>query len=175
MPYRNYEDQKAQARRWYAANRERARGNHQLYYSKNKTKMMAKMREYVAADRPRWRAYMRKYAKENRSKWNVEMRKRRIRIKGCVGTHTALEWDALCAFYSYTCLCCRKTEPEIHLHADHVIPVSRGGSNDIGNIQPLCETCNKSKGTKDTDYRGLVFLLPHNVPTAIRIPAGPST
>jgi hypothetical protein len=32
------------------------------------------------------------------------------------------------------------------LEFDHVIPVSRGGSNTERNIQLLCETCNRSKG-----------------------------
>jgi 5-methylcytosine-specific restriction endonuclease McrA len=33
-------------------------------------------------------------------------------------------------------------------HVDHVIPVSRGGSNLIGNIVITCPSCNMSKGNK---------------------------
>lgn len=34
------------------------------------------------------------------------------------------------------------------LHVDHIVPHSRGGSNDVENLQMLCARCNLSKGTK---------------------------
>jgi 5-methylcytosine-specific restriction protein A len=67
--------------------------------------------------------------------------------------YTPEEWRAICIEYEYHCLCCMKQEPEIKLDADHVIPLHKGGNNSIDNIQPLCGTCNKKKGTKAIDYR----------------------
>lgn len=47
-----------------------------------------------------------------------------------------------------------KRSPCIHcgavgdIHLDHAIPLSRGGSHSIGNIQPMCGPCNMSKKDK---------------------------
>lgn len=78
---------------------------------------------------------------------------RRIRVKNAKGRYTRAEWYALCERYDYHCLCCARQFWS--LAADHVIPLARGGRNDIFNIQPLCGLCNSKKGTKDTDYRPL--------------------
>jgi 5-methylcytosine-specific restriction endonuclease McrA len=31
---------------------------------------------------------------------------------------------------------------------DHIIPIARGGSNDLRNLQLMCRSCNSSKGTR---------------------------
>lgn len=61
---------------------------------------------------------------------------------------TKKEWEDLKKLYNYSCLMCNRQEPEITLTIDHIIPSSKLGTNDILNIQPLCRSCNSSKGNR---------------------------
>ena len=75
-------------------------------------------------------------------------RQRRIKRKNAEGSHTLKEWNDLKEKCNYTCQACGKIEPEIKLTVDHIIPLSKKGTDYIDNIQPLCKSCNPSKGNK---------------------------
>ena len=51
--------------------------------------------------------------------------------------------------FNFRCTQCGVTNKEAVLHIDHVIPISRGGSNNEDNLQVLCKTCNLSKHTDE--------------------------
>lgn len=89
--------------------------------------------------------------KNNREKHSVTSAKYAASKRNSEGAYTEQQWIALCNRYENKCLCCRK---KISLEPDHIIPISMGGTNWISNIQPLCHSCNTSKGNRrTTDYR----------------------
>jgi len=49
---------------------------------------------------------------------------------------------------NYTCVECGKTSKDSSLEADHILPVSQGGTDELSNLQTLCFDCNRSKRTK---------------------------
>lgn len=54
------------------------------------------------------------------------------------------------------CECCGISKEDRPLDIDHIVPVSKKGSNDISNYQALCWLCNTNKGNRDkTDFRNL--------------------
>lgn len=131
------------------------------YHRKWKKKNPEYYREWQENNPDYMRLYNEKWREENPDKlrratkrWRKNNpgygHKRRVQKKENGGNFTADEWEMVCEYYNYRCLACGKKKS---LTADHVIPVSRGGSNDISNIQPLCKRCNSSKGTRTTDYR----------------------
>ena len=46
---------------------------------------------------------------------------------------------------NYQCQGCGQTQTETILNIDHIIPLAKGGSNDMSNLQTLCQTCNQNK------------------------------
>jgi len=65
-------------------------------------------------------------------------RRRRVTIP------LSVRWDIL-KRDNYRCARCGHRPPEVELEVDHVHPVARGGTNDSGNLQTLCDRCNRGK------------------------------
>lgn len=66
------------------------------------------------------------------------------------GDYALEDWETLCALAGGRCLASGK---ETALTVDHVLPVSKGGSSYLTNLQPLCGSCNSSKKERHIDYR----------------------
>ena len=48
----------------------------------------------------------------------------------------------------YRCRECGATNKETTLEIDHIVPVAKGGTNDLSNLQTLCKACNRAKHTR---------------------------
>lgn len=75
---------------------------------------------------------------------------RRALKAGVDGHLTKKDMQELLNKWGFMCCSCGKTKG---LEWDHIIPISRGGSHSIDNLQRLCSSCNNAKHTKTIDYR----------------------
>tara|TARA_Y100000310_G_C20574358_1_gene759723 strand:- start:77 stop:1105 length:1029 start_codon:yes stop_codon:yes gene_type:complete len=96
-----------------------------------------------------------KWRKNNIQKileWNLQ---RLLKKRGVIGFHNREEWEALKKKHGNRCVLCGISEKDLaivwigtgftKLTKDHIIPIRKGGTDYIGNIQPLCVSCNARK------------------------------
>lgn len=105
------------------------------------------------------KSYQRAHRQSNAQRYVQYTLLRQAKVRGAAGEHSLEQWEQLKAAHAYRCLRCNKCEPDIKLTRDHKVPISRGGSNDINNIQPLCISCNSKKHTKTIFYSPNVTAL----------------
>jgi 5-methylcytosine-specific restriction endonuclease McrA len=137
----------------------------QLWIKNNYERMITLRRKWreenperVKSNNRRNRSSLRQWRKDHPESVASYRATRRTSVTKAGGSFTSKQWIFLCKIYGNKCLCCRRKKC---LEADHVIPVSKGGSSNISNIQPLCRSCNAKKGTKTTDYRNNL-KVPYN-------------
>ena len=66
------------------------------------------------------------------------------------------------------CELCGSSAKDMQIDADHIRPRSKGGSNDITNLQALCRTCNAEKGNRDDeDLRYVADTYEHRDETCL--------
>lgn len=120
-------------KKYYEENKEHLKENHKIWKKENLN-------------------YNKEWRKENPEKCKEYKRKRRARKFKAEGSFTEKEFQKKLQFYNYKCCVCGTDLRKTTIHRDHIQPLSKGGSDNIDNIQPLCEHCNLSKGIKYIDY-----------------------
>lgn len=88
------------------------------------------------------------YKKEYKEEISAYMQNRRAKIKQVGGTFTAKDIMDLHIEQDGYCNGCWELLEILGYHIDHVIPISKGGSNWPDNLQLLCPTCNLEKSAK---------------------------
>lgn len=137
--YRENKEQEAERmKKWRAENKEHCRQYNKQYHQDNKERIRHRVKQW---------------GKDNPEKKNASSAKRRARKLNASGSYTGEDRKFLFNLANYKCqmLGCIETE---NLHIDHIVPLSKGGRNDIINLQVLCASCNSSKNDHhNTDYR----------------------
>lgn len=105
--------------------------------------------ENIVSQRLRNRVWIKNNPEKNTA--NATRYQKRKKANG--GSHTEEQWQELKYQTGNKCMCCQASGDDKILQRDHVIPVSKGGTNNIDNIQVLCRECNCSKAQKEIDYR----------------------
>lgn len=125
---RNVEKVREAGRRQYANNVEHHRAVKNAWREANVEKIKAIQRTHRLNN-------LEKFAEKQ------HIRRAKMRLNG-VYQVSAKE---LVKLYSSPCIACGTTE---QVTIDHIIPIARGGRHSIGNLQPLCLTCNSSKNAR---------------------------
>lgn len=152
----------ATSKKYYAANREKRAEYRRKCKEENPNRARDTSRKWRAANPERAREIARKWTAENRDKARESQRKfylahpervranvlrRRAIKRAAKGNHTSTDIKRQYENQQGRCYYCSHNLGD-NYETDHVIPLSRGGSDGPENIVVACSPCNKSKGTK---------------------------
>ena len=137
--------ERQQQREYYLKNRERLKAKVKAYAEANKAKISAYQKErrkhpdHVKAANERSRKY--RANPENKAilaHRQMQYTYRKLNAKG-FSTKQQLQWRW--EYYGGRCWICECEAKEF----DHVIPLTKGGSNWPANLRPICRSCNARK------------------------------
>ena len=146
---------------WREANKGRKCASGKAWYEANRDAQLAAKKAWRQANPERARAINKRWREANRARnlatvrsWqarNPEVVKAMSRAtrhaRRAAGSFTAEEWLALLEASGGRCHWCEESI-EGTPHADHVVPLARGGAGSIDNVVVSCAPCNLSKGAK---------------------------
>lgn len=114
----------------------------EIYRAKNPDKISEQNKSYRLRNLYKLKEYKSSNSEANKRHCN----KRRAAKKCSTENYTLKEIRDLRTKIGHSCAYCRSKVP---LLIDHIIPLAKGGSNGIRNIQFLCAPCNLSKSARD--------------------------
>lgn len=94
------------------------------------------------------RLHSKLYKQRHPHKVREQINRRRALKESAPGDITIEEFWASCDRRGWECSYCHDALTKASATMDHVVPLSRGGSNGIDNIAPCCRRCNASKGNR---------------------------
>lgn len=139
----------------YAAIKDHELSYYKNYRAANLEKQRERSRKWYHENKERAQRTHREWAQANPEKPRAREHRRRARLLNAEGSYTVEQWVALRAWFGDVCLACGSKED---ITIDHVVPLCKGGTNSIENLQPLCKSCNSRKRTLIKDYRNVKQL-----------------
>ncbi|MNJ37044.1 HNH endonuclease [compost metagenome] len=133
---------------YYQANKERIR----KYYEENKDRALRYAKECYSKDPEKFSIRNAAYRAANQEAISIHKRKNRAMRAGASGSHTNKDIRFIFDSQKGKCANCHKKlfkTGSNKFHIDHIVPLSKGGSDDKCNIQCLCKECNLKKHAKD--------------------------
>lgn len=130
---------------YYRANRERILSYKKEHYKANKEAILKKSKEYFECNKEEVLSKNREYCRKNPDRFSLYHNHRRINETVNGGSHTIKQRREKFLALGNVCYYCSIPGK---MTVDHMIPISRGGTDNIDNIVPACTTCNCRKGNK---------------------------
>ena len=132
------------ARQWSKDNPEKCKEYHEVYAEKypekERLRHFNKAKKYREEKPELVKEWDRRWRENHPEKVALKNQKRRAKYSEFLVTEKDIR-----KIYSSQCVACGTYE---RITLDHIVPLSRGGNHSLGNLQPLCFSCNSSKGNK---------------------------
>lgn len=143
-------EHRARTKAWRAANKERLRASRAAYYAKNKSKELSAGKAYKTQNSEQVKKAAAAYKRRNRSRVLACNQKRRSLKRSVTRDAAAIQaWEsAWRKSESVICHWCKGEFKGRDCHADHVIPLSKGGEHSVSNLAIACSACNLKKQNK---------------------------
>lgn len=133
-----------------SASREAATTRAAKWRAENPDASRAAAERYRATNLDKERARIKAFRRANPQLNSVNCSRRRARLRGAEGNHTAADVAEILVLQTGKCAhpWCRVKLGKKY-DVDHIVAIARGGKNDRRNLQILCRPCNAKKWAKD--------------------------
>lgn len=115
---------------------------HRAHYSSEKR------RERYEREREKFAQYYQDNKEKLKKQSIHRTRNQRAKEKGATDTLSLTDWEKILKKFGNRCAYCGSDGKPLGLGADHLIPLTKGGTNTPDNVVPCCRSCNSRKNTK---------------------------